>query len=143
MKGQPHGISELAREFAVTPRALRFYEQKGLLAPLRRGRTRLYSRRDRGRLVLILQGRRLGFGLAEIKDMLDLYDLGDGQVAQLRFAIERANERIQVLERRRRDIEKTLRGLRQAKARIEACLREKTARPQRERGAEAKADARS
>src|SRR5690349_16348535 len=82
-------IGDLAREFGVTLRALRFYEDKGLLTPQREGLNRLYSRRDRARLKLILMGKRVGFSLVEIKEMLDLYDLKDGQVTQLKVAHEK------------------------------------------------------
>ena len=71
-------ITDLAGEFKITPRTIRFYEDKHLLQPSRQGLSRVYSRRDRARLQLILRGKRLGFSLAEIKEMLDLYDLGDG-----------------------------------------------------------------
>ena len=76
-------ISELAREFQVTPRALRFYEDKGLLSPTRDGLNRVYSTRDRARLKLILQGKRFGFSLEDIRQLLNLYDIGDQQTTQL------------------------------------------------------------
>ena len=85
-RDRTYSITELCREFSVTPRTLRFYEQKGLLAPARRGWTRLFSYRDRARLQLILRGKRVGFSLEEIKEMLDLYNLKDGQLTQLRVA---------------------------------------------------------
>src|SRR3546814_12189699 len=76
-------ISDLAREFAVTPRALRHYEAEGLLAPVRDGQKRVYSARDRVRLALLLRGRRLGFTLAAAKELIDLYSAPQGEVAQL------------------------------------------------------------
>ncbi len=81
-RDRTYSITELCREFDVTPRTLRFYEQKGLLHPARRGWTRLFSYRDRARLQLILRGKKVGFALEEIKEMLDLYNLRDGQLTQ-------------------------------------------------------------
>jgi DNA-binding transcriptional MerR regulator len=104
-------ITDLAGEFNVTPRAIRFYEDKKLLRPVRQGLNRVYSRRDRARLMLILRGKRLGFSLSEIREMLDLYDLGDGQVEQLRMTLKRSRERLTVLESQRRDINEAIRGL--------------------------------
>lgn len=98
-------IHELVTEFEVTSRTLRFYEEKGLLNPTRRGQERIFSRRDRARLKLVLLGKRVGFSLEEAKAMLDLYDLGDGQVTQLRVSLERFEEKLAELDRRRRDID--------------------------------------
>lgn len=98
-------IHELVTEFEVTSRTLRFYEEKGLLIPARRGQERIYSRRDRARLKLVLMGKSVGFSLEEVKSMLDLYDLGDGQATQLRVALERFEEKLAELDRRRRDID--------------------------------------
>ncbi len=107
-------ISELAREFAVTPRAIRFYEQEGMLTPSRQGQTRIFSTRDRVRLGLIVQGKRVGFSLAEIREMLDLYDIGDGQITQLKVSRKKFADRIVALERQRIDIDESLVGLRQS-----------------------------
>jgi len=104
-------ITDLATEFNVTARAIRFYEDKKLLRPTRQGLNRIYSRRDRARLMLILRGKRLGFALSEIREMLDLYDLGDGQVEQLRTTLKRSRERLAVLEDQRRDINEAIREL--------------------------------
>ncbi|MCC2113902.1 MAG: MerR family DNA-binding transcriptional regulator, partial [Hyphomicrobiales bacterium] len=101
-------IGDLAREFGTTLRTLRFYEDKGLLHPKRDGQQRLYSRRDRARLNLILRGKRVGFSLNEIREMVDLYDLRDGQVTQLRVALSKFSEQIAVLEEQRRDIEQAI-----------------------------------
>lgn len=102
---QTFSITELSQEFKVTARAIRFYEDKGLLQPSRQGMTRIYSRRDRARLILILRGKRLGFSLAEIREMLNLYDLGDGQTEQLRVTLKRSQDRLRALEAQRRDVE--------------------------------------
>ncbi len=104
-------ITDLAGEFKVTPRTIRFYEDKDLLAPQRNGMNRVYTRRDRARLKLILRGRRLGFSLADLKEMLDLYDLGDGQVEQRRVLLKRARKQLAELEAQRRDINDTIRDL--------------------------------
>ncbi|WP_158043872.1 MerR family transcriptional regulator [Skermanella pratensis] len=105
-------ISELAEEFRVTPRTIRFYEDQGLLAPTRDGLNRIYSHRDRARLTLICRGKRLGFSLAEIKDFLDLYDTDDRQIEQMRFALGRGRERIRSLETQLEDVKQTLHELR-------------------------------
>jgi DNA-binding transcriptional MerR regulator len=98
-------IHELVEEFDVTSRTLRFYEERGLISPTRRGQERVYSRRDRARLKLVLMGKSVGFSLEDVRAMLDLYDLGDGQATQLRVALERFEEKLAELDRRRRDID--------------------------------------
>ena len=98
-------ITDLCGEFGVTPRALRFYEDEGLIAPERRGTARVYSHRDRARLAWILRGKRVGFSLAEIREMIDLYDLGDGRRVQRAVTVARCRERIAALEAQRRDID--------------------------------------
>lgn len=105
-------IRELTREFSVTARTLRFYEQEGLLAPSRRGQARIYSGRDRARLTLILRGRRVGFSLAEMREILDLYNPGDGGMAQLTHSRDKFVQRIAALERQRRDIDESIAELR-------------------------------
>ncbi|MBB5018547.1 DNA-binding transcriptional MerR regulator [Chitinivorax tropicus] len=98
-------ITDLAREFDVTTRTIRFYEDEGLLSPERIGRNRLYNQRDRTRLMLILRGKRLGFALGEIRELFDLYDMGKDQKPQLRLLLDRiANKRLQ-LEQQKTDIE--------------------------------------
>ncbi|HEX2623952.1 MAG TPA: MerR family DNA-binding transcriptional regulator [Sphingomicrobium sp.] len=104
-------IGELCDEFAVTARALRFYEDEQLIAPERRGTQRLYSERDRARLAWILRGKRVGFSLAEIKELLDLYDLGDGRQTQRLKTIELCKNRIETMERQKVDIDATIEEL--------------------------------
>ena len=118
-------ISELAAEFGVTPRAIRFYEDENLLSPTRQGQSRIYAPRDRARLALILRGKRVGFSLDEIKEMLDLYDVRDGQATQLAYTVKKFSERISALERQRADIEHSLEELRAARARLEVMLADK------------------
>ncbi|GAB4132671.1 MAG: hypothetical protein Kow00104_17910 [Rhodothalassiaceae bacterium] len=111
MQGEYFQIADLAREFSVTPRALRFYEDQGLIAPKREGQTRLYSATDRARLAWILRGKRVGFSLAEIAEMLDLYDLDGDRTAQRQVTLAKCRARISTLESQRRDIEKTIEEL--------------------------------
>jgi DNA-binding transcriptional MerR regulator len=115
-------IHDLVEEFGVTARTLRFYEEKRLLAPARRGQDRLYSRRDRARLRLVLMGKSVGFSLEEVRDMLDLYDLGDGQETQLRVALARFEEKLRELEVRRTDIDRAYAELSHARDLVRARL---------------------
>ncbi len=105
-------ISDLSAEFDVTARALRFYEDEGLISPERRGLQRIYSHRDRARLAWILRGKRVGFSLAEIREMIDLYDIGDGREIQRKVTLERCRERIELLERQKHDIDAAIAELR-------------------------------
>ena len=98
-------ISDLSAEFGVTARALRFYEDEGLIAPERRGTARIYSHRDRARLAWILRGKRVGFSLGEIREMIDLYDADPEHAAQRRVTTARCEEKIANLERQRDDID--------------------------------------
>lgn len=97
-------IGDLAEEFGVTLRTLRFYEDKGLLLPKRVGVTRLFSRRDRARLKLILLGKRVGFSLSEVKRMIDLYDPRGKNVTQLQVALEKGEAQMRILEDQRHSI---------------------------------------
>jgi len=115
-------IRQLTKEFSVTARTLRFYEDEGLIAPERRGQTRIYSTRDRARIILILRGRRVGFSLAEIREILDLYGMQDGGVAQLVHSRKKFAERIDTLERQKVDIDESLKELRKGIADIDASL---------------------
>jgi len=101
-------IRDLSKEFDVSARTLRFYEEKGLLDPARRGEQRLYSRRDGARLAYVLAGKQVGFSLEEVREMLDLYDLGDGQVTQLKVALAKFGERIVRLEKQKNDIDRVV-----------------------------------
>ena len=101
-------IRELTKEFGVTARTLRHYEDEGLIAPSRRGQARIYAQRDHARVTLILRGRRVGFSLAEIREILDLYDRGDGGTKQNVHARAKFAERIDALERQKKDIEESL-----------------------------------
>lgn len=107
------GITELSHAFGVTPRAIRFYEDKGLLKPRRVNGARIYTRRDRARLALILRSKAIGASLSEIKHYLDLYGTrGEGRDKQLRFVLSRTDEAIRQLEERRAHIDATLAELR-------------------------------
>lgn len=106
-------IREMCDTFGVTPRTLRFYESKELLFPRREGQKRLFTRRDRARLKLILRGKRFGFSLEEIRQLLDLYAKGDEQLTQLTRAYELARKRLRDLERQRNDLNAAIADLRE------------------------------
>lgn len=105
-------IRQLCLEFKCTPRALRFYEDKGLLSPARDGMNRVYSYKDRARLQLILRGKRVGLALAEIREILDLYSVGDGGATQAAKSLKKFKERIVALEAQRVDIDNAIAELR-------------------------------
>jgi DNA-binding transcriptional MerR regulator len=115
-------IRDLTKEFAVSARTLRFYEEKGLLDPRRNGEQRLYGRRDRARLRYVLMGKSVGFSLEEVREMLDLYDLGDGQRTQLQVALAKFQERVVRLERQRADVDRAIAELSRASLEIESML---------------------
>ncbi len=115
-------IRQLCVEFKVTPRALRFYEDKGLLSPGRDGMNRVYSHRDRGRLMLILRGKRVGLSLAEIRDILDLYKVDDTGAAQAAKSLKKFKERIAALEAQREDIDQAIAELKIGVERLEEQL---------------------
>jgi DNA-binding transcriptional MerR regulator len=115
-------IRQLCLEFKCTARALRFYEDKGLLSPSRQGLNRIYSYQDHARLVLILRGKRVGLSLAEIREILLLYDKGDGGAKQNAKALTKFKERIVALEAKRRDVDEAIAELRDACERMEEFL---------------------
>ncbi|WP_193178306.1 MerR family transcriptional regulator [Oricola nitratireducens] len=112
-------ITELTREFGISTRTLRFYEDEGLIHPVRRGRTRLFRPADRILIKQILRGKRLGFSIAEIREIIQMYKAPPGEVGQLRTIINKAAEKREELRQKRKDIEDTLAELEQVE---EACL---------------------
>jgi DNA-binding transcriptional MerR regulator len=115
-------VNQLAEQLGVTPRAIRFYEVKGLIAPRRAGTTRVFDRRDRARLLLVLRGKRLGFSLAEIREFLDLYDADHTQHSQINLLLARVRQRIEELELQRRDLDQTLEELRLVESEAAAAM---------------------
>ena len=115
-------VSELGRDLTVTPRAIRFYEDKGLITPQRAGTTRVYGHRDRARMVLILRGKHLGFSLSEIKRYLDLYDADVTHRAQQLLLRDRVVDRLRKLERQREAIDQTIAELNDIRAQLQAVL---------------------
>ncbi len=122
-QGELFTVNQLAEELGMTARAIRFYKTKGLIAPRRAGSTRVFDRRDRARLLLVLRGKRLGFSLASIREFLDLYDADRTQAAQLRLLLASTRERIRELEQQRVDLDQTLRELREVEAEAERMMR--------------------
>lgn len=104
-------IREMCDQFGVTARTLRFYEQKELLSPIRDGQKRLFTRRDRARLKLILRGKRFGFPLEEIRQLLDLYDVGDQQVTQFTRTIDLAEQHLAELKSQREELDEAINDL--------------------------------
>ena len=122
-------ISELAQEFAVTPRTLRFYEDQGIVSPARDGRNRVYTARDRTRLKLALRGKRLGFQLSEILSLIDMYDGPGGTAAQLRHYMGVLEKHRHVLEQQRKDIDETLQEIQRQQADCDALLARRSGKP--------------
>ncbi len=112
MAGKVLTIREMCEEFQVTPRTLRFYEAKELLSPIRVRQKRLFTKRDRARLKLILRGKRFGFSLESIRQLLDLYDIGDQQQTQMKRTLEFGVERLCELEKQRDELDLTITELR-------------------------------
>lgn len=106
-----YSVTELANEFDITPRAIRFYETKGLLSPQRAGSTRVYTYKDRARLMIILRGKRMGFSLTGIKEYLDLYDADPTKKTQMKALLSAVRERMKELDEQRLDLETTLNEL--------------------------------
>jgi len=124
--GRRYTITELAAEFDITPRAIRFYEDVGLIEPDREGRNRVYNQRDRTRLKLTLRGKRLGLSLQEIKGLVDMYDADGDNVAQARAFLDVLRQHRRQLEQQLDDIEVTLAEISQHEERCEALLAEAT-----------------
>jgi DNA-binding transcriptional MerR regulator len=129
---QSFTIADLSREFDVTARTIRFYEDQGLIAPTRLGLNRVYSRADRFRLGWILRGKRLGFSLAEIKELLALYETDRSRVSQLKAALKRARERVADMERRAADLQAQIDELRELEKGAVDMLRQRGADPDKD-----------
>jgi DNA-binding transcriptional MerR regulator len=121
-RGRTWSIAEVADEFGVTHRTVRHYEELGLISPERRGTARVYHRRDRTRLGLILRGKRLGFPLEEIRTIIDLYDVPRGRRGQLEYVLDQIDARRADLEQRRRDIDAALSELTEFEGRCRSDL---------------------
>ncbi len=120
--GETYTISELAQAFGVTTRTIRFYEEKGLVSPLRQGQKRLYSPADRVRIQLILRGKRIGMSLKESVELIDLYDPAQNNSQQLHSLLDKITERRSFLEQQQRDITEMLRGLDEVQSLCEQSL---------------------
>ena len=118
-----YSISDLSSEFDITPRTLRFYEEKGLLNPKRQGKNRIYSQGDRVRLKLILRGKRLGFSLQESHDIIRMYNPRHSNSGQLHALLEKIQQKCQALEQQKHDIEQLLNDLRDSKQRCLQALK--------------------
>lgn len=123
-------IAQLAREFDVTPRTIRFYEDGGLIAPARQGTSRIYSAGDRARLSWILRGKRLGFSLGEIRELLDLYHADRSGVQQMRGVLRKSREHIAELEKRLRDLRAQIGEFREVETQAAHFLRDKGIDPE-------------
>jgi len=103
-----YSITELCNDLGITPRTIRFYETKGLVLPKRAGKTRVYTHRDRARMILILRGKQLGFSLSDIKEFLDLYEVDRTQTVQIKLLAKKVRQRIEQLEDQRQALELSL-----------------------------------
>ena len=124
MKSNTYTISDLAREYDITPRTIRFYEDQGLLTPSREGRQRVFSEGDNVRLRLILRGKRLGFSLSEAKEIIELYDVESGGERQLTYLLEKIEQRRVNLKQQQEDIKSMLLELKSVEKRVRAALKE-------------------
>ena len=111
MTKKTYSISELSEEFSITPRTLRYYEDKALISPKRQGQTRIYSTADRARLIWILRGKRVGFSITDIREVLDMYYREGGRAEQCRLTISACKDRVKNLEQQRKDIDETMKDL--------------------------------
>ncbi|MDK9695468.1 MAG: MerR family DNA-binding transcriptional regulator [Siculibacillus sp.] len=124
-----YSVTELARDLGVTPRTIRFYEDQGLISPQRAGNTRVYTHRDRARMILILRGKQLGFSLRDIKEYLDLYALDATQTEQVQHLARKARERIDLLEAQLQAVKTTLSELKEIERAALETLTERGASP--------------
>jgi DNA-binding transcriptional MerR regulator len=125
MTHELHDIQTMSGNYNVTPRTLRFYESKELLSPIREGQHRLYTRRDRARLKLILQGKRFGFSLEEIRELLNLYDLGDQQSTQLVETYRLATKRLEIMISQRNELTEAIKELKEKLSWGEALIKDR------------------
>lgn len=122
MTAQTYSISDLAKEFGVTTRTIRFYEEKGLISPERAGQKRIYSPADRVRIKLILRGKRIGMTLEESREIIEMYDPQNNNSQQLRALLQKVAKRRAILEQQKKDIEETLAGLDEIRSLCESSL---------------------
>lgn len=124
-QGPLYSVNQVAGDLGITPRAIRFYEARGLIAPRRVGPNRVFDKRDRARLMMILRGKRLGFSLDEIRDYLDLYESDRTQVSQMQMLLDLTRQRIAGLRAQRRDLEQTLFELEDIERQVVSALAER------------------
>ncbi|MDB6083570.1 MAG: merR [Gammaproteobacteria bacterium] len=134
MTGQFYSVTQLGADLGVSARTIRFYEDKGLISPRRAGKNRVYTLRDRGRMIVILRGKKLGFTLREIKEYLDLYDADPAHAKQLRLLLKAVHSRILQLEDQRVALDEALGELREVEAQAHEALGALETRPRRAAG---------